>query len=173
MLEIVRSRDLIILFKGDTLTPNLSDDLRSQGWEGGQGVQWDPDHGKDDFRVTFSNGLYAGFLICGSDEESDRYTSITNNQVVYGAGVIGFGGWLISTVSYEKYTYASRVSGPLVLIAYNPSDRLVFSLRGLWTKEDEWTLSGDARAPNTYFIGFVVQPPSSDTSDYMTIQTSI
>jgi len=78
------------------------------------------------------------------------------------------------TSGYEKYTYASRVGpGPLVSISYVPSDRLVFSLRGLWTKEDEWSLSGDPRAPNDYYIGFVAQKPVHERNDYLTIQVSI
>jgi hypothetical protein len=88
--------------------------------------------------------------------------------------VLGAGGWLISTLAYEKYTYLSRMGpGPLVPIEYHASDRLVFSLRGYWTTEDEWTLSGDPRAPNNYYIGFVAQAPSAATSGYMTIQVSI
>jgi hypothetical protein len=78
------------------------------------------------------------------------------------------------TTSFEQYTYASRIGGgPLVPITYNASDRLLFSLRGYFTSEDEWTLSGDPRAPNSYFIAFVIQAPSTVTSGYMTIQVSI
>ena len=78
------------------------------------------------------------------------------------------------TTSFERYTWASRnMGGPLVEIPYQESDRLVFSNRGFWTREDEWTLSGDPRAPNAYFIGFVVQPPSASNDYFMTIQTSI
>jgi len=61
----------------------------------------------------------------------------------------------------------------LVAIVYTASDRLVFSLRGYWTKEDEWTLSGDPRAPNNYFIGFVTQAPNTVTQGYLGVQTSI
>jgi len=172
MPELSRTRDLVILFKGDTTTPTLSESMRQRGWIGGQGVQWEAP-ARDDFRVTFSDGLYAGFMLFGSDESSDKFTSMTGNQVVYAAGAIGFGGWLITTVAFEKYTYASRQAGPLVEITYNSSDRVLFSLRGLWTKEDEWTLSADSRAPNGYFIGYVIQPPSTLTGGHMTIQTSI
>jgi hypothetical protein len=87
---------------------------------------------------------------------------------------LGAGGWMISTSTYEKYTYLSRIGlGPLVPIVYTESDRLLFSLRGYWTNEDEWTLSGDPRAPNGYYIGFLSQIPSVITSDYMTIQVGI
>jgi hypothetical protein len=81
---------------------------------------------------------------------------------------------LILTKQYEQYTYESRVGGgSLVPIVYKPSDRLVFSLRGFFTPQDEWTLSGDPRGANDYFIGFVAQPPSAATNGYMTIQVSI
>jgi hypothetical protein len=77
------------------------------------------------------------------------------------------------TTSFETYTWASRQAGPLVAITYAESDRLVFSNRGYWTSEDEWTLSGDPRAPNSYYIGFVAQIPTAANDYFMTIQTSI
>ena len=81
--------------------------------------------------------------------------------------------WLISTTSFEQYTWASRQVGPLVEITYAAQDKLYWSLRGLFTSEDEWTLSGDPRAPNTDFTGYVVQPPSALTEGYITIQTTL
>ena len=128
---------------------------------------------KDEFLVTYSNGLYAGFLLWGSDESSDQFTAMTRNQPAYQFTTIGAGGWVIMTTSFEQYTYASRQSGPLVPIVYTASDRLVFSNRGFWTNQDEMTLSGDPRAPNNYYIGFVIQPPTPALSGYMTIQVSI
>lgn len=169
MPEVVRSRDVIVFFKGDTFTPVIDADMRLGGWVGGQGVRW-TDPGRDEFKVTYSDGLYAGFMLYGSDESADRFTAATLNQVAYAAGTMGSGGWLISTVAYEKYTYASRQFGPLVPIVYTSGDRLLFSLRGYWTNEDEWTLSSDPRAPNGYYIGFCSQVP---INGYMTIQVSI
>lgn len=173
MPEIQRTRDCVIFFKGDTYSVTLDEGLVVSGWRGGQGCQWVAPT-RDDFLVSASDGLYAGFFLWGSDESSDQYTAMTRQQPTYRYAVIGGGGWLIATTSFEQYTYASRVGGgPLVPIVYNESDRLLFSLRGFWTKEDEWTLSGDPRAPNSYYIGFVAQAPSSHLDGYMTIQTSI
>lgn len=171
-MELPRSRDCIAIVKGDAYPVTVSDAMAAGGWQGGQGVQWMASS-KDEFLVTYSDGFYAGFMLWGSDESADQYTAMTRSQPFYRFATACAGGWHISTRSYEKYTYASRQVGPLVPIAYSASDRLVFSLRGYWTKEDEWTLSGDPRAPNSYFIGFVTQAPSSETSDYMSIQVSI
>ncbi len=162
-----------MLVKGDTYPVTVSPSLVLNGWAGGQGVQWVAS-AKDEFCVTRSDGLYAGFMLRGSDETSDRYTSMSGQQLAYQFGTMCAGGWLISTTTYEQHTYASRTGGgPLVPLTYGESDRLVFSLRGFWTIEDEWTLSGDPRAPNGYFIGYVAQAPSLMTSGYMTIQVSI
>lgn len=170
--EPIRDRDCIILVKGDTYPVTVDDILSVQGWKGGQAVQWVGSL-QDEFLVTQSNGYYAGFMLWGSNESSDQFTSMTQNQPYYRFGTVGAGGWHILTTSFERYTYASRQSGPPVPIVYHASDRLLFSLRGYWTTEDEWTLSGDSRAPNTYFIGFVTQAPSSLTNFYMGIQVSI
>jgi hypothetical protein len=99
---------------------------------------------------------------------------MTRNQPAYKFVVLGAGGWTISTANYEKYTYASRTGGgPLVPIDYHASDRLVFSLAGLFTTEDEWTLSGDPRGPNSYFIAFVTQRPIEERNWHLGIQVSI
>jgi hypothetical protein len=173
MPEISRNRDVIVLFKGDTYPVSVDAELARTGWRGGQACQW-VDSARDEFLVTKSDGLYAGFFLWGSDEVADHYTSMTRQQPTYLYATIGGGGWLIATTSYEKYTYASRTGGgPLVPITYSESDRLLFSLRGFWTNEDEWTMAGDPRAPNNYYIGFVAQAPSAKTHDYMTIQASI
>lgn len=173
MPENPRSRDCIILSRGRSITPTLTDDLATAGWRGGTGVQW-ASSSKDDFVVRLSDGVPAGFMIWGSNEPADQYTSMTMNQPTYHAGTMAFGRWLVMTVSFEKYTYASRTGGgPLVPLVYTASDPLRFSLRGLWTREDEWVLSGDLRAPNDNVVGFVVQSPTTITSNYMTLQTSI
>jgi len=171
-MELPRTRDCIILVKGDAYPVTVSEAMAVGGWQGGQGVQWVTPI-KDEFLVTYSDGYYAGFMLWGSDESSDQFTAMSRNQPYYRFATCGAGGWHITTRSYEKYTYASRQGGPLVPISYSASDRLVFSLRGYWTKEDEWTLAGDPRAPNEYYIGFVTQAPSVATEDYMGIQVSI
>lgn len=172
-MDYPRTRDCIILVKGDAYAVSVTPDFATQGWQGGSGVKWAPSAG-DQLTVTRSDGYYSGFALWGSNESSDQYTAMTGQYPAYRYLVLGAGGWLISTRSFEQYTWASRQGfGPLVPLVYEESDRLVFSLRGLWTKEDEWTLSGDPRAPNTFYIGFVAQAPTVYTQNYMTIQVSI
>lgn len=171
-MEIPRTRDVIIFDKGKTFTVNLTQEMVSGGWKGGQGVQYVSAQNEEPY-VTYSSGIAAGFLLWGSDEVSDDFTAMTRNQPTYAFATMGAGAWLMSTATYEEFTYASRIGpGPLVPIVYNPSDRLYFSLRGLWTKEDEFVLSGDPRAPNV-IIGSVSQAPSPGWDNYMTIQVSI
>lgn len=173
MPELLRTRDCIILVKGDAYGVTIDDAMAQAGWLGGQGVQW-VTPSKDQPTVTLSDGLYSGFMLWGSNESSDQYTAITGQFPHYHYGVQGSGGWHIQTIAYEEYTWASRTGpGPLVPIVYNASDRLVFSLRGLYTKEDEWSLSGDPRAPNNYYIAFVTQAPSATTQGYLGVQVSI
>ena len=172
MPEVPRTRDCMALFKGDCYPCELDDSLAASGWVGGQGVQW-ATNSKEGFFVKQSDGLFAGFLLWGSNESGDQHTAITGSQVRYKFGTLCAGFWLIMTTSFEKYTWASRQAGPLVPLVYAESDRLVFSNRGFWTKEDEWTLSGDPRAPNNYYLGFVAQAPTVANGHYMTIQSSI
>jgi len=175
MLDYERSRDVIILFKGATITVEVTPEDAANGWVGGQGFQWQAGSSDSDRLIaTKSDGLYGGFALWGSDESSDKFVATTQSQPVYRYLVLGAGGWLIATHTFEQYTYASRMGpGPLVPITYAPSDRLVFSLRGLFTKEDEWTLSGDPRGANNYYIGFVAQKPTPERNGFMTIQVSI
>lgn len=168
-MRVEHTRDLIILSKGNTCAAMLSPALATGSWSGGQGVAWF-DSGKDEFAVTYSNGEAHGFLLWGSDEDSDKYISSTRYQPNYRFGVVGFGGWLISTKTFEKYTWASRQTTTNVPLVYKENDLVYFSLRGYITKEDEWTLSGDPRAPNTNVVGLVGQPPASLAEDYITLQ---
>lgn len=172
MPDTPRFRECVVLFKGDAYPCEVSDSLAAEGWQGGQGVQWFSDP-NDGFFVTKSDGYYAGFMLNGSDEPGDMFTGLTMNQPYYKIATLCAGGWLIMTTSFERYTWASRQAGPLVEIVYHETDRLVFSLRGRWTSEDEWTASGDPRAPNSYYIGFVCQIPTVANGYFMTIQTSI
>lgn len=169
-----RSRECVTLFKGDAYFCEVSNSLVASGWHGGQGVKWHNDP-QDGFFVTASDGYYAGFMLNGSDESGDDHTAQTRNQMYYKFGTLCAGGWVIMTTSFETYTWNSRHGiGPAnVPIVYSESDRLVFSNRGYWTNEDEWILSGDVRAPNNYYIGFVIQVPSVTNNQFMTIQTSI
>lgn len=171
--EFPRTRDCYVLFKGDSYTVSVSQNMATQGWVGGQGVKW-VDSDQDEFIVTFSDGIYGGFMLWGSNESSDQFTSMTGAQPLYGYGTFCAGGWVIATIAFEQYTYASRQSGPLVPIIYTVGQRVLFSRRGYWTNEDEWSQAPlDPRRPNTYFIGNVVQAPAPENSNYIVIQTSI
>ena len=169
--EILRSRDCLVFFKGDTQTVAVSQAMVTGGWPGAQGVQWVTGTG-DERIVTYSNGLYGGFLVWGSDEDGDRFTAITRQQPHYRYATMFSGGCLISTSSYERYTYASRLAGPLVPLVYQVQDILYLSLRGLWTKENELTLSGNPLAP-AFFTGFVAQIPKVSNRNFLGIQTSM
>ena len=175
MAELPRTRDVVPLFKGDSLTVMVNDLMRTNGWQGGQAVQW-VDSPRDEFLVSYSDGLYGGFLLWGSNETSDQFISTEEQQPKYGYATLCLGGWLMYTRTFERYTYASRTGGgPLVPITYTAGQRVLFSLRGWWTNEDEWTLSGDPRAPNGYYVGSVVQAPVPNEQGvyYITLQTSI
>lgn len=171
MSEIIRARDAIVFFYGDRQTVAVSAAMVTGGWAGGQGVQW-ADSISDERLVTYSGGLYGGFLVWGSDESGDQFTAMTRQQVVYRYATMFSGGCLMSTTSYERYTYASRIAGPLVPLVYGPNDVLYLSLRGLWTKEDELTLSGSPLAP-AFFTGFVAQIPKVENRFFLGIQTSM
>jgi hypothetical protein len=171
-LDIIRSRDCIVFGKGDSHVVEIDPVMLAGGWSGGIGVQW-VDSLADEMMVSYSIGLYGGFMIWGSDESADQYVSSTQNQVVYRTGVMMAGNSVISTSSYEKYTYLSRIGlGPLVPLVYAPKDPLYFSLRGLWTKEKELNLSGSLLAPN-FFTGFVIQPPMPINQFFLGVQTSL
>jgi len=167
-----RTRDCYTLFKGDSYTVAVDQTMADQGWQGGQGVHW-VDSDRDEFIVSFSDGLYGGFMLWGSDEPADQFIAVTQAQPTYGFGTICAGGWLIATRTFERYTYASRQAGPLVEINYTAGVRVRFSLRGYWTIEDEWALSGDPRGSNQFFIGSVIQAPSAANNYYISLQTSI
>ena len=171
MPEIIRTRDVTVHFKGDAYTVAVAPAMLANGWPGCQGVMWD-DSPKDEFRVTYSDGHYGGFFLWGSNEASDQWTAMTGQQLKYGEAVMCAGGWLLSTSTYEKYTYLSRLGGPLVPIVYEAGKRVVFSLRGLWTNEDEWTLSG-LPVPNGFFLAYVIQAPRASNNFNLVLQTAI
>lgn len=171
MSDVLRSRDCVVFFRGDAQTVVISDAMVAGGWPGGQGVQWAASLA-DERVVTYSNGLYGGFLVWGSDEDGDRSVATTRSQPHYHYATLFTGGSLISTSSYERYTWASRNAGPLVPLTYRVQDVLYFSLRGLWTKEDEMTLSGHSSAPASY-TGFVAQAPKTNNRFFLGIQTSL
>lgn len=174
MSEIVRFRDCVVFFKGDTTTVTISSDMVTRGWPGGQGVQW-VGAIQDDRVVTYSSGMYGGVLLQGSDEPGARYTSIANQQTAYQYATMMFGGALLSTSTYERYTYLSRTSGgPLVPITYSSNEPLYLSLRGFFTNEDELSQQTPTNplAP-AFFVGFVAQIPKPLNSFWLGVQTSM
>lgn len=172
MAEIIRGRDCVVLYYGDRQTVAIDPALEQGGWAGGQGVRW-IDVVPDVRTVTYSNGLFGGFLVWGSDEVGDRHTAMTRNQVVYREATMFSGNCLILTSTYERYTLASRQGGgTLVPLVYSANDPLYFSLRGLWTCENELTLTGDPSAP-AFYVGFVAQIPKPSNQHFLGIQTSL
>jgi hypothetical protein len=171
-MEIARNRDVIVLVK-DLSFPVMLDAVIAQGgWVGGQAVTWAPSS-DDNLLATYSDGTYGGFLLWGSNESADQYVSYTGNQPKYQFGVVCVGTWLISTIAYEKYTLQSRLIPPLVPNVYTVGTRLRFSLRGLWTPQDEFTISGDPRAPNNFLVGAIIQAPNATNNQYLMVQTAL
>jgi len=173
-MELPRTRDVITLVKGTANTVMVDEVMTGNGWPGGQGVTWVNDPTGDNFRVTYSDGTYGGFLLWGSNEAADQFTGLTDSQTKYGYAVMCTGTWIISTSSYERYTYQSRIGGgPLVPNTFLVGERLRFSLRGLFTPQDEWTLSSDPRGANGFFVGQIVQTPSSKNNNHLMLQSGI
>jgi len=173
-MELPRTRDVITLAKGTANTVLVDAAMAGNGWPGGQGVTWVNDPLGDNFLVSYSDGTYGGFLLWGSNEASDQFISSVQSQSLYRYAVVCTGTWIISTNTYEKYTYESRTGGgPLVPNTFVVGARLRFSLRGLFTPQDEWTLSGDTRAPNDLYIAQVVQVPGPTNNSYLMLQSSI
>ncbi len=171
-IDLIRSRDCVIFSKGPTHNVAINSTLIEGGWPGGQGVQWVASNA-DEPTVTYSAGLFGGFLIWGSDESADQYTAMTEWQTTYGYVVMMTGRAVISTSSYERFTYASRIGGgPLIPLVYAPHQLLYFSLRGLWTLEDEMTLSGAPLAPAVH-TGWVCQLPKAINQFFLGIQTRL
>jgi hypothetical protein len=169
-MELARTRDVIVLAKDKSYPVKVDSAMAAGGWPGGQGAQWAPSD-SDNFVVTYSNGWNAVFLLWGSNESSDQYISYVENQPTYRFATACSGTWIISTSTYEKHTLQSRLVNPLVENIYTPGTLLYFSLRGYFTPQDEWSIDGDPRAPNTYFVGSVIQPPGPENNYYLMLQT--
>jgi len=171
-MELVRNRDVVVLVSDLTIPVMIDETMAQLGWVGGQGVTWAPTS-DDNFLATFSDGTYGGFVLWGSNESGDQYVAYTGNQPTYRFAVACVGTWVISTVAYEKYTLQSRLVPPLVPNVFTPEQRLRFSLRGLLTPQDEWSISGDPRAPNNFLVASVIQPPSALNNNYLMVQTTL
>lgn len=171
-IDLVRGRDCVIFIKGDVHAFKASPALIAGGWVGGQGLTW-VQGATDEPTIGYSNGLYGGVAIWGSDEQADRYTAMTGQQLAYGYVVLMVGRALFSTVAFEQYTYQSRVGGgPLVPLVYHPSDLLYLSKRGYWSNQDELTITGDSNAP-AFYTGFVAQVPKANNGFRLAIQSSM
>lgn len=162
-----RERDLIILSKGDSQPVVVSSAMVAGGWLAGQGVEW-AESGSNIRMVTYSSGFYGGYLWMGSIE--DEFASTSKSQSTYRWATMFSGGSLISTSVFEKYTYASRVAGPLVALTYAINAPLYFSLRGRWTVENELAATGDPRGPAPS-CGVVAQIPKGVNSNFLGVQT--
>jgi len=171
MAEIFRSRDCIVFAKDDSFTVAVDEAMVAAGWPGGQGVQW-TGSSKDEFIVTFARGQFGGFLVWGSDEEGDDFASSTRNQPHYRFATMFAGSVLLATSSFERFTYASRQTPPLVPLSYGVNDPLYLSIRGLGTKEDELTATGAPEAPAP-IAGFVAQMPKSLNNFFIGIQAAM
>jgi hypothetical protein len=172
-LDVLRSRDCVVFFKGDVYTMSVSSAMIAGGWVGGQGFQWAPFTDPDNPIITYSSGLFGGLMLWGSNESADQYNAMTGQFLKYGYGVLMVGHGVISTIAFEQYTYASRLTaGPYVPLVYSPNQPLFMSLRGYWTHEDELTLSGDPRAPGLY-CGFVSQLPKAVNMSRLGVQIRI
>lgn len=171
MPDLPRSRDCVVFILDDTITVVVNSNMVQGGWPGGQGVQW-AGSANDEMLVTYSRGKFGGFLVWGSDEIGDDYAATTRNQPHYQFATMLFGATVLSTSSYERYTLASRLVPPLVPLTYSENDILYFSLRGLWTKEDELTIFGASDAPSVP-AGVVVQTPQSWNRSFLGIQTTM
>jgi hypothetical protein len=173
-LDIVRGRDCVVFSKGDAHPVIASPEMVLGGWAGGQGVQWTESHTEEPM-VTYSQGLYGGFMLWGSDESADKFTAMTGVSLVHPqSAVMMAGNAMISTSSYERYTYASRVGGsPLVPLVYKARDPLYFSRRGLFTVEDEASQGTPLSFAPAFFTGFVYQAPAPVNQFYLGVQTSL
>ncbi len=170
--DMIRARDCTLWVKGETFTAVVDQTMAQGGWAGGQGVRW-ADSIINNPIVTYSDGRWGGFLLWGSDESADQFTSMTKQQPTYQYALVIYGSPLISTSTYEQYTWASRTGGGfLVPIVYTPQQRLYFSLRGLWTNEDELTLSGSTYAP-AHPTGVVAQSPKAVNEFFLGIQVTM
>lgn len=171
-LDVVRSRDLVLFCKGDAHVVQVSAEMIVGGWAGGTGVMWiDSPHPEP--VVSYSNGLFGGFMLYGSDESADQFKSDTRRQLVHPqSAVMMAGSAIISTSSYERYTYGSRLAGgALTPLVYEVRDPLYFSRRGLWTKEDEASLGVALPFAPAFSCGVVMAVPSSLNQFFLGIQT--
>lgn len=180
-LEGYASRDLVLFHKGDTATFKIHPSLANRGWSGGQFLRW-VDDGSGEPCLGLADGRYCGFAAFGSDEVADRFTTMTRQNEVYQYVGLFFGGNFIATRTYEKYTYASRHSGPLVPLTYESQQFLYVSENGKITPEDESDPAvnpgglfpdGSPIEIRFLFFGLCAVPPTAATNGFIYVQTNV
>jgi len=176
------SRDLVILYKGDTITAQVRDDMAAAGWAGGQFGRWVVDASGFP-TLALADGRYCGFFLFGSSEAGDQYTAMTEQNPHYKYVVLGFGGNVFYTRTFEQYGYLARHGlGPMVPLSYEPQQILYVSENGKITPENESDLAtyGIHNFPDGTpvpdmsftFFGICAVPPMAKTNQYMCIQTN-
>lgn len=171
-MKIAQTRDCVALVVDASLPVLVDDAMAAGGWVGGTGVSWSSAT-SDTFLVSYSDGAPGGFLLWGSNEDSDQYVAYQANQPTYKFAQACFGSWVISTVAFEQYTLESRLLRPLAENTFVVGQRLRFSLRGLFTPQDEWLISADPRGSNGNEIGMIIQAPSSRNNYHLMLQTAL
>lgn len=182
-LSVVLNRDLVLLHKGDTLPVSIDSDMAASGWSGGQFVRW-VDAGTGMPTVTVANGTYCGFMMFGSDEEGDQWTSFVASQVTYKSAILTFGGNVFYTRTYEVEGYMYRHGlGPSAPLVYEPNQVLYISENGKITNENESNTAlfpahdfpdGSPIVANSFvFFGVCSVPPDDVlTSGFICVQTN-
>ena len=177
------ARDLVLMYKGDSTTVQISDDLAASGWSGGTfGRYVTPVGGFP--TVGRADGRYCGFFIFGSDEQADQFTAMTQQNVIYSYATLQFGGNWFYTRTYEEFGYLARHGlGPYVPLVYQPNQFLYISENGISTNENESDQSlfpphnfpDGTPVPNMSFIAFglCAVPPEAVTRFYMACQSNI
>lgn len=178
----VTARDLAVFHKGDSMPMQIDAAMAAKGWPGGTFVRW-VDSGTGEPCVTIADGRYCAFTPWGSNESADQYTSMTRTFPTNKFITMFFGGNYMATITYERYTYASRHSGgPLVPLVYAPQQFLYVSENGFLTNEDE---SNPAINPGGLFpdgepilvpflyFGLCAVPPTEATGYRIHIQTNV
>lgn len=175
------TRDLILLHKGDSITPAISASLAASGWDGGQFVRW-TDAGNGELTVTLANGVYCGFMPFGSEEAGDGYVSITGQNPRYKYVSMYFGGNVFYTRTFETQTYIARNGlGPAAALTYTANQALYVSENGKITNQDESDLAvnpgglfpdGTPITVPFVFFGVCAVPPSSASRNYIAVQTN-
>lgn len=174
------TRDLVLLHKGDSITPTIDADMAAAGWAGGTFVRW-IDAGTGELTVTIANGVYCGFAPFGSDESGDGFTAITGQNPRYKYVTMYFGGNVFYTRTYETETYESRHGGAYAALTYTANQALYISENGKITNQDESDVAvnpghtfpdGTPIVVPFVFFGVVAVVPSAATRNYIAVQTN-